>query len=615
MKRFLNAMPVLRAAFAAVFFLSCAVFCGEEQAPWLDGLRPEQEISPDEGLLPDERLPEEGLLPEMDPAAPEVSEAPEADVPEAAAVPRRGPVSVARLAETAERMVRRHEFAPALAYVEQALAIDPTYVPLWMTAAKAYMALNRNTEAAEALGVCLARNPHDREANLLTLVNILQWKGMPGAERTGRLAAMLRSLSAEDQDAVFSTLLARRDFPVILRPLLKAWSPHGNAMTRAKAALQLYLSNRTDEAARIASSSPGLSPAFSGALADLLDKASAEGGKALWSVERGDLEWDGSELVLIAPPSASGFAWHLLSREWKNVEMTVGLDGGGESRREIYLRYASSASFLRLVLDGGNLLVQERVPETGLVSIHEHPLSIVEGESLTLLLKGERLGLFAGGKALMDDFIAISPLIASGATVLSCDNRNGNETLRAPFAVRTAAIPERWLAAPANGGTALDKDATAIILQPRENAVAGGLAKTLITAVNQGVMTFALLPESADSLDALRSSLKGLPEVLVKRLWTGVIIPAPRNRDGAAFFSRLMADARDQGLRVAALATPESADAFPWENAEEGPGSLLCQDAGRWPASALDALAGYEGAVLYGQGAEPDVYSAVYAGF
>lgn len=540
--------------------------------------------------------------------------------------PRRVNVSVARLVDQAERMVARSEFDDALEVIERGMRLDPTYVPLWLVSAKAYMGLGRHEDAVEALEVCLKRDPRDREAKLLGVLNILNWKELPDAEKATRLAAITETMSSEEMNDLLAALLQRDDFPALMKMLLKGWKAGDKSIVPAKTVMQLFEANRLDEA-RLVASSPQLSPVLARAFHEMLDRVAADGGVAAWTVERGELAWTGDRLLMTAPPKSNAFAWHRSSVNWRDMEMTLGLygDGGGEDkggdkvRREVYLRYSSPSSFIRLVLENGSLIVQERLPDLGIAGIFERPLSLIEGGSLKLILKGERLGMFVGGKPLTDDYLAISPPVEQGGVVLACDNPGETKPIEAGFDLQMAAFPERWATVRPGADMAtvvlplMAGDNTGLVIPMTGSVDPDWLIRTLMAGVNRGVKTFALPAPGDTNLSAIFKPLAALPEILATNLWYGVIVRAEpeRNEDGEEEKSlgEAVDDAVRNGLHTAVLVDAAAAGNFSAQEIETRAGWVLCRDVDDWPAPARDSLSAYDGEVLYAQG--PEIFSAV----
>lgn len=520
-------------------------------------------------------------------------------------------LSIARLAETAELQVNRHEYEDALSTIEKAMEIDPTYIPLWLQSARANMALGRNENAAAALAICLKRNPYDTQANYLVMMNILQWEGMPDAEKAARLGEAIRTMDAKTFDRAAAMTVERDELPAMLGVLIEGWRRGGDRSTAAIPVLRMYEANRLEDARKIIDASSGLSPSLARALKSLVARAEARGGLETWIVERGDLSWNGRELVLEAPPATQAFAWLRLSKGWRDVTLMLDAGGGDPTPREVYLRYDSPASYLRLLFEGERVLVQERLPRSGLVGIYEAALPPVSGSVLTVVLKDGRIGLFVDGKLASQEYIAVSPPVTRGAVVLALDNRNGDGARRAHFGIRAAKLPERWTALRADEDFAelpglLESGEITGMLVPTDGSVPEGvLARAMMIIANSGVKILAVPPAGEKPFESLSGSLPGLPKSLTKSLWSGVLLPAEDLTADVA------ARAAEEGLPLALSLDGGRAGELKRENFPDNVSWILFRDDGTAAEPVLTGLADFDGTVLYGRRGEREIFSEI----
>lgn len=527
-----------------------------------------------------------------------------------------GENSLARLAERARRMVVRQEYADALVTLERAMDIDPTYLPLWRSEAGARIALGQNEAARQAIAVCLLKNPGDIDANVLSLLNTLKWEGIPERERTLRVGERLSALGWRDNADVLAEFAGRQDFSELLAPLLRGWRRGNNPLDAARTVLQLYSANRLREAGTVLHTAADVPNKLKTALAAMLERATENDGLGAWVAERGGLTRRNGAMVLTAAPESQAFAWLRLSPGWKNIAVHLDLSSDRETPRELYLRYESPASFLRVAVDGENLLVQERLPGLGVAGIFEQPLNLFDELDLRVLLKGERLSIFAGDQPLTGSYLAVSPSVASGAVAVSCDNPSPAHEREAMFNLEVAALPDRWVgldtaASPEENRAVLNRpDTTGALLPVGDDVQSGWLSATLLAAANHGVMTFARLPKGNFDTETAFAPLADLPEVLVESLWTGVVFEPGR----AADWPRL-ADAaeraRTRGLRTALLLTPEIAADLAGRPGRLEVDWLLCVDGEKWSDATLRDLGNRYGDALYGRSGGAENFSAV----
>ncbi len=443
--------------------------------------------------------------------------------------------SIARLADQANRMIPRQEYGEALEVIHRGLRIDPTYIPLWRLKALAHIALGQNAEAEEALRVCLLRDPGDIEANVLLLKNAMEWTGANLPERIRRVSGQLREMPPGlFADALFA-FMRRKDFPEYLTFFLKAWNSSGGHLGQIRQVLDAYAGNHLEQADSFLGEInpkdvPGLKPAHLGGLHRLLAEALDPNATNGWSVDKGELTRDHDRYVVAAKPGSDAFAWLRLSEGWKDVAVSIDFPGETTGSRSLYLRHRPPQSFIRVTHNGEAVLVQERVQGLGLFTLSELSLEEIAGRPLRLILKGERLGVYADDAPLIALPLPVSSSITDGRVALAYENP-GAEPENAVFSSFSAVrIDPSWLSltgAEANPAAEIraNRDATGVLVILGSPPDAGQkLPTALLNAANAGLSVYGLLPEGSLDLNALQKPLTQLPALLADRMWNGVVV-------------------------------------------------------------------------------------------
>ncbi len=472
--------------------------------------------------------------------------------------------SIARLAEQASRMIPRQEFAAALDNIQKGLEIDPTYIPLWRLKALAHIALGQNPAAEEALQVCLLRDPNDIEANVLLLKNAMEWNEVDPSERVRRVASQLRGMDPGLFADALTVFMRRRDFPEYLTLFLSAWNKSGNTLGMIRKVLGAYSGNHLPDAEKyldeiVAAKDPGLKNATLENLRRLIEEARNPYAVAAWNVDKGELTREEENYTLTAKPASDSFAWLRVSEGWRDIAATVNFPGdypGGT--RSLYLRHRPPHSFVKVTHNSTAILIQERVPNLGLFTLKEIPLEEVANRPLRLILKGERLGVWAGGDSLLELPLPISAAIADGKVALACENTTSEPEIAQFGEVAVNRIDDAWTIISGNKPIPLTDirsggEATAVLAVIAGNGEQASpqLPTALLAAANAGLAVFGLLPKGSLDLTELRKPLAQLPELLADRIWNGAVIhPGPDTNFGAVaeLFEKMRESGQQSGL-------------------------------------------------------------------
>jgi hypothetical protein len=438
--------------------------------------------------------------------------------------------SVARIAEQAARMLPRQEYQDALATAELGLEIDPVYIPLWRIKAAAETALGLYDAADKSLFVCLLRNPRDTDANILSFINTARRPDMPEEQKLKEISNRMWAVDDDLAADILGAFMQRPDFPEYLSVVLPAWRSTSPGMDKARSILGLYADARFAEAkdALLALPTGVLQSTLSEPLSRLVGHGAITQ-ESLWSVDLGSQREENGDLILTAPPMNQAFSWFRLSPGWRNVLARINTNGGKSETKSLYLRFAASDSYLRITLSDNTILVQERVPEFGLTNILEAPLSLAGGGDLELLLKGERLSLFAGGKNITESPLPVTAILKRGRVAIGTINGGADETEARFSRLGLQKIDDCWqavepgLARDQFDQLLRDKDITGVLVAVGTDADPN-LASLLLSAGNAGLANYAVLPTGSLDLTALRSPFARLPKTLAERMWSGVVI-------------------------------------------------------------------------------------------
>lgn len=515
-------------------------------------------------------------------------------------------VSVARLTEQATRMLRRHEYAAALETVNRALEIDPVYIPLWRVKAAAHIALKQHEEARETIDVCLLRDPDDIDAHILGLQNALERGDIDRTDRVRELSALLRSMAPDMLAGTLTAYIRRGEFPENVAILLEAWQRTDSPLDAARAVLAAYSGNHLREAAELAAGEAmqSLPPELTEALRNLVAQA-RDSRSAVWAADLGELaEGDNGELRLAAAPGSGAIARLRMSAGWRDVFVSIDSFDAGETRKTVYLRYRSPESYLRVAVDRESVLVQERVPGSGLSTLEDIPAADLKGEPLRLILRGGRLEIYAGTRALTDGGLPVSGPISEGRVALGCENRTDVRTEAVFGGVEVSRIEPKWLfltgaeSREAAAEMFRANDVTGVLFDLGGAAPKEALPSLLLAAANAGLSACALLPEGSLDFRELQKPLAKLPKVLAARIWDAVATRLSDNTDFEAL-EVFFANVKGRGLESGLYVTPDAARRLAGYGGDLYVDRLLIKGGDALPGSLLGALGKFCGEEIH----------------
>ncbi|MDR2137052.1 MAG: glycosyltransferase [Synergistaceae bacterium] len=256
----------------------------------------------------------------------------------------------------------------------------------------------------------------------------------------------------------------------------------------------------------------------------------------LWYANTGALSSGGAGLVLTAPKDQEGFAWLRGTDVWDNVDFTLRFSGSERGTQKVYLRYASSQSYICAALSRNNLVVQEKVPGRGISTLFEVFLGYEEEpEKLRLVLIGNRLVLFYGNGdiPLSKNPIPISQPVQRGRIAIGALGED--EPYDAVFTDMTIRpIDHLWTlpdpAAESGGGSRIpfQNIRTCLMLpfqrgEMEESWRLNG-PRILYQALDAGQKVFARMPEGFYDLALLDEAWGTLPPGMAARFLSGVVL-------------------------------------------------------------------------------------------
>ena len=245
-----------------------------------------------------------------------------------------------------------------------------------------------------------------------------------------------------------------------------------------------------------------------------------------WLAFRTRVEVAGQDVVLEPQSGLSDPVVLRGSNLWDNASLSVGFGQKENVARYIYLRYASPSSFLRVTLQGARLLVHERVPGQGLYTVMDEIIPTQPPWRFDILLKGNRLKVALGGKALGPGFMPVSPSVRQGAVALGTDDVEGYEGHFSSLEIDR--LPSLWrmeqasAAAQVSSGSA---DVTACVVPlAAEGADAERVSRQVLRARAGGSMTIAALAPGNLVLDDRALLIAPFSVEQSRKLWDGIMV-------------------------------------------------------------------------------------------
>ena len=245
-----------------------------------------------------------------------------------------------------------------------------------------------------------------------------------------------------------------------------------------------------------------------------------------WLAFRTRVEVAGQDVVLEPQSGLSDPVVLRGSNLWDNASLSVGFGQKENVARYIYLRYATPSSFLRVTLQGARLLVHERVPGQGLYPVMDEIIPTQPPWRFDILLKGNRLKVALGGKALGPGFMPVSPSVRQGAVALGTDDVEGYEGHFSSLEIDR--LPSLWrleqasAAAQVSSGSA---DVTACVVPlAAEGADAERVSRQVLRARAGGSMTIAALAPGNLVLDDRALLIAPFSVEQSRKLWDGIMV-------------------------------------------------------------------------------------------
>ena len=245
-----------------------------------------------------------------------------------------------------------------------------------------------------------------------------------------------------------------------------------------------------------------------------------------WLAFRTKVEVAGQDVVLEPQSGLSDPVLLRGSNLWDNVSLSVGFAQKENVARYIYLRYATPSSFVRVTLQGARLLVHERVPGQGLYTVMDEIITTQPPWRFDILLKGNRLKVALGSKALRPGFMPVSPSVRQGAVALGTDDVEGYEGHFT--ALEIDRLPSLWRMEPASTAAQISSasaDTTACIVPlTAEGADADRVSRQVLRARAGGSMTIAALAPGNLVLDDRALLIAPFSMEQSRKLWDGIMV-------------------------------------------------------------------------------------------
>jgi hypothetical protein len=247
------------------------------------------------------------------------------------------------------------------------------------------------------------------------------------------------------------------------------------------------------------------------------------------------------------------------SHAWEDVDLSVRFFREN-TRRMLYLRYASNTSFIRASVSGNQLLVEERVPGVGLRHVYDALLPAQDSWKLRLLLKGNRLRIFLDDEPLPGAHLPLSRAIRRGHLGLAAHAEAGE---RAVFGkLKAASLPDLWRVLQreeTEAGHYLSVNVSVIQL-PATAKESEDTLMELLHSTGAGELAVAALPPGDTVFNETRLRVAGISPDEVQMLWSGVML-TPDPSDGweevDAILRRIRISGHSPVLRLS-LAAAES---------------------------------------------------------
>ena len=289
--------------------------------------------------------------------------------------------------------------------------------------------------------------------------------------------------------------------------------------------------------------------ALAPATADRMHFSVAQGGTVKsWISFRTGVEIEGQDMVLTPREGRADPVILRGSNLWDNVLLSMTIEQKEGVDRHVYLRYDTPNDYLRVTLQGARLLVQERVPGQGLYTIADEIISSQPPWNFDILLKGNRIRVMVGGKALGAGFLPVSPALRYGAVALGMDGVEGAQghfgsldIVRIPSlwriesAASAAPVPaaasntgpvNRGGAKPGEANASLPalQDPTASVVPLSGGADAARISRQVLRARSEGNMAIAALDPGAMVLDEHKIVIAPFSLEQSRKLWDGIMV-------------------------------------------------------------------------------------------
>ncbi len=333
-----------------------------------------------------------------------------------------------------------------------------------------------------------------------------------------------------------------------------------------------------------------------------------------WRSITGQIEYLPDGIAFRPAADQFAFAWLIGSEDWGDVDLRVGLPNRPQDEINLYLRFNSRQSFLRLHVVGGLILAQERTPGLGITTLASFPVpDDRDFLDLRLTAKKNRLWVGLDGKPLTESPLPFPGGLANGRVAVEAreaDTDTSPVQLRMPVVTPLSSVlrPTSPDEAVSLAWPNTDDPAGVLVqLPPPPPDQASDRVKTahkrrvasyLLRSLGQGMDTYAMLPPGTHDMGPALALTEDVAPLLRGRLWTGMVFthaaPAGAGPEALAEYrrrlSRAMEEAKRSGLAVLLALTPgEAADLAEKRLLPPADGVLL-KGEGKAPESVIQTL-------------------------
>ncbi len=256
-----------------------------------------------------------------------------------------------------------------------------------------------------------------------------------------------------------------------------------------------------------------------------------------WQAISGRVDYQPDAVVFRPETDQFSLAWLIGSEDWGDVDVQAGFSNRPGDEVNLYLRFNSRQSYLRLHLAGGVLMLQERTPGQGISTLASFPVG-AEDEVLNLRLTAKKNRLWVGleGAPLTDGPLPFPAGLANGRVAVEARTTGGGENAVRLVMPRVTPLSSLIRLGDVDEPVSLawpeiDSPAGLLLRLPPEPPADAAkelgdhhnrIASYLLRVLGQGMDVYAWLPPGECDPTAATAVTADMPQILGKRLWSGV---------------------------------------------------------------------------------------------